>query len=123
MKSGTNLDQQNVRHSDAALIFFLFFFSKNLVLSEDIKNIFSGGTRGVETKIRLQSALLDPGSALLDPGFVQMPTITLMFFYLLYFLFLLYGTPSLISIFIQIVKTITRECGELLHNIVKGHLS
>ena len=41
-----------------------------------------------------------------------------MFFDLLYFLFLLYGTPSLISILIQIVKTITRECGELLHNIV-----
>ena len=50
--------------------------------------------------------------------FVQMPTIILMFFDLLYFLFLLYGTPSLISILIQIVKTITRECGELLHNIV-----
>ena len=55
--------------------------------------------------------------------FVQMPTIILMFFDLLYFLFLLYGTPSLISILIQIVKTITRECSELLHNIVKGHVS
>ena len=52
-----------------------------------------------------------------------MPTIFLMFCDLLYFLFLLYGIPSLISILIQIVKTITRECGELLHNIVKGHLS
>ena len=38
--------------------------------------------------------------------FVQMPTIILMFFDLSYFLFLLYGTgtPSLISILIQIVK-------------------
>ena len=55
--------------------------------------------------------------------FVQMPTIILMFFDLLYFLFLLYGTPSLILILIQIVKSITTECGELLHNIVKGHVS
>ena len=46
-----------------------------------------------------------------------------MFFDLLYFLFLLYGTPLLISILIQIVKTIMRECGELLCNIVKGHVS
>ena len=46
-----------------------------------------------------------------------------MFFDLLYFLFLLYGTPSLISILIQIVKTITSECSELLYNIVKGHVS
>ena len=43
------------------------FFSKNLVLSDDIKHIFSGGTRGAETEIRLQSALLDPESALLVP--------------------------------------------------------
>ena len=44
------------------------FLSKNLVLSEDIKNdIFSGGTRGAETKIRSQNALLDPDSVLLDP--------------------------------------------------------
>ena len=48
--------------------------------------------------------------------FIQMRTIILMFFDILYFLFLLYGTPLLISILIQIVKTITRECGELFHS-------
>ena len=55
--------------------------------------------------------------------FAQMPTIIFKFFNLLHFLFLLYGTPSLISILIQIVKTIMKECCELLHNIVKGHVS
>ena len=119
-----NLYWENKNHLHKTYVFSLFkSFPIPWSFSEDIKNIFSGGTKGAETKIRLQSALLDPESALLDPDFVQMPTITLMFFYLLYFLFLLYGTPSLVSIFIQIVKTITRECGELLHNIVKGHVS
>ena len=55
--------------------------------------------------------------------FAQMPTIPFMFFNLLHFLFFLFGTSLLISILIQIVKTIMRECGKLLHNIVKGHMS
>ena len=50
--------------------------------------------------------------------FVHMPTIILMLFDLLYFLFLLYGTQSLISILIQIVKTITMECGDLDSSII-----